>query len=323
MKRACVAVLLAVGLLGASAPALQAQESPQESPVQLFEEGMRRFGAKDYKSAVEVFRRVFQLDPNPFVLYNIARCYEELGDPDSAVRYYQRALALDGLPKEVRKETVARLERLEIALQGMQRDEAGRLARVGVELARVSGGRDADRLSMEQAQERQAQEDEARRQAQARDEEERRRQEAARLERLRRAEEERRGPMTWAGLGLVGGGAVTLGVGGLLWAGLAEDADTHQGLREAYERDRARALSEDDPALARAALGHADEANRLGQQMDGDQALTLGLLGVGALALVGGGVLLWLDTPEAGLEEPAVQWRLDLAPTGAALSGSW
>jgi hypothetical protein len=57
--------------------------------------------------------------------------------------------------------------------------------------------------------------------------------------------------------------------------------------------------------------------------MDGDQVLTLGLLGVGALALVGGGVLLWLDTPEAGLEEPTVQWRLDLAPTGAALSGSW
>ncbi|MCC6217212.1 MAG: TonB-dependent receptor [Polyangiaceae bacterium] len=87
-------VALACGLAVAAlaAPPARADDLADEADL-AFRVGAERYQAGDFRGALEQFLRSNRLVPNRNVVFNIARCYEQLRDYPSAWRYY--ALALD------------------------------------------------------------------------------------------------------------------------------------------------------------------------------------------------------------------------------------
>lgn len=86
--------LFAVGLLLALADAAAAQADPAktEEAADSFSRGQELYQQGKYDEAIKAFRRADELAPHPSAAFNIARCYENLGDPASALRYYRQAL---------------------------------------------------------------------------------------------------------------------------------------------------------------------------------------------------------------------------------------
>jgi len=95
------AVALAV-VLGVGAPSTARADGSGESGGQaalvgkLTEEGMTLYGAHDYRRAVEKFMAAYAIDPDPNLLFNTARCYEQLGDVRAAIDKYEAFLAEPG-----------------------------------------------------------------------------------------------------------------------------------------------------------------------------------------------------------------------------------
>jgi len=98
-------LLLALGLC--AAPALAANEgrgvasstqtsSGQASVAQLNEDGASFYAARDYRHAIEKFIQAYAVDSDPNLLFNIARCYEELGETDAAIEKYETFLKTPG-----------------------------------------------------------------------------------------------------------------------------------------------------------------------------------------------------------------------------------
>ena len=72
--------------------------------VELNERGSALYGGGDYRRAVELFLQAYAIDGDPNLLFNIAACYEGLGDPDAAIEKYRAFLAdpsadSDGRPR--------------------------------------------------------------------------------------------------------------------------------------------------------------------------------------------------------------------------------
>jgi tetratricopeptide (TPR) repeat protein len=95
-------LLLALGLV--AAPAYAANEGRAAAPApasqagvaQLNEEGAALYSARDYRRAIEKFIQAYAIDSDPNLLFNIARCYEELGEVDAAIEKYENFLKTPG-----------------------------------------------------------------------------------------------------------------------------------------------------------------------------------------------------------------------------------
>jgi len=61
--------------------------------AKLTNEGMTFFRAADYRHALERFLQAATIDQDSNLLFNIARCYEMLGDRDAAIEKYEAFLA--------------------------------------------------------------------------------------------------------------------------------------------------------------------------------------------------------------------------------------
>jgi tetratricopeptide (TPR) repeat protein len=61
--------------------------------AKLNEDGMNLYRARDYRHAIEKFLHAQALDQDPNLLYNIARCYEMLGERGAAIEKYEAFLA--------------------------------------------------------------------------------------------------------------------------------------------------------------------------------------------------------------------------------------
>jgi tetratricopeptide (TPR) repeat protein len=68
----------------------------QTSVAQLNEEGAALYAARDYRRAIEKFIQAYAIDTDPNLLFNIARCYEELGEVDAAIEKYETFLKTPG-----------------------------------------------------------------------------------------------------------------------------------------------------------------------------------------------------------------------------------
>ncbi len=136
----CSSVALALGL-APSLPALAASThgsqpvadddsegatAPAEGdPEALSAAAVEKFGAKDYDGAVELFEQAYAVDPQPNYLFNIGRVYEEKGDLEKAVEYYQRFVGQSGVDLESRQTATERLKVLREAVAQMKaQDEA-------------------------------------------------------------------------------------------------------------------------------------------------------------------------------------------------------
>lgn len=67
------------------------------------------FEAEEYEKAVELFERSYQLSPNPNILYNIGRTYEQTGDIASALEYYRRFLKEPDIGVDARETAMERV----------------------------------------------------------------------------------------------------------------------------------------------------------------------------------------------------------------------
>jgi tetratricopeptide (TPR) repeat protein len=97
-----VATSVAFGLAAIPAHAanetrpVSAAPANQTSVAQLNEEGAALYAARDYRRAIEKFIQAYAIDTDPNLLFNIARCYEELGEVDAAIEKYETFLKTPG-----------------------------------------------------------------------------------------------------------------------------------------------------------------------------------------------------------------------------------
>jgi tetratricopeptide (TPR) repeat protein len=97
-----LALLASAALALAPSAARAADNRPSPAPAnassvaQLNEEGAALYAARDYRRAIEKFIQAYAVDSDPNLLFNIARCYEELGETDAAIEKYETFLKTPG-----------------------------------------------------------------------------------------------------------------------------------------------------------------------------------------------------------------------------------
>jgi hypothetical protein len=152
-----------------------------------YQAGVKAYNSGDYRSAVREFAEAQQLAPADLNNYNLALCYDKLGDAEPAIQYYRAYL--DKQPStDKRAEIEASISRLEAAARSVATKKAEE-ARRAEEMRRAEEARAAEVRAAEDA--RRAAED-ARRVEDARRAEDARAAEARAAEDARRAEAARR-----------------------------------------------------------------------------------------------------------------------------------
>jgi len=100
MLRLCCRLVVAAALcVGASHDALAAPSTAeaQESARKSYQAGAQAYAEGRFKDAIDLFLEAARIAPNPAFAYNIGLAYEQLGDPDNALRWYRDYLR--ALPK--------------------------------------------------------------------------------------------------------------------------------------------------------------------------------------------------------------------------------
>jgi hypothetical protein len=98
-----------------------ADDAIRVEAAQRFERGIQLFNAGDNAGALSEFKRIYEIRPNPVVLYNIGLVYAAMARPVDAVDTLQAAITAGGLPPKD-------LERAEATLA----DQKARVGRVFV-----------------------------------------------------------------------------------------------------------------------------------------------------------------------------------------------
>lgn len=86
-----VATIIVLGAL----PSAAAADPLRDRARQEFAEGSDAFEAGHYDAALEHLQRAYALAPHPELLFNIARCLEELHRTGAAIDTYDRYLAVE------------------------------------------------------------------------------------------------------------------------------------------------------------------------------------------------------------------------------------
>jgi tetratricopeptide (TPR) repeat protein len=299
-------VAAACAALLCMAPALAAPKAPRAAPVDpiaaKLKESEARYAAGQYREAAELLEQLMQEAPNPAILYNLARAWDQAGELERALRGYQSYVSSpDGT-------------------------DPTRLKRSSLSIDRIKGilaQKEADRRAAEEEIRRA--EDEAR-EAKARAQKEaaaaRAAAEAAEEEALARAENEARSRSALRVGAVVSGVLGVAALGGGTWYGLQS--------RSSYGTFKA---ARGDTQEAGVALKQQLQAQTRQQALFADVGFA-----VGAAALVTA-ILLWpkgggedadthhggehdapaADEPAPAEEEEDVSWQFQLSPVSAGL----
>jgi len=84
-------------LLAAAPQATLAQSSSVEAatPAQAaYQSGVGHFKARRFEDAIREFNKAYRLDPNPVLVFNMARAFEETRQYASAIEFYRRYLTM-------------------------------------------------------------------------------------------------------------------------------------------------------------------------------------------------------------------------------------
>ncbi len=110
-------IILVVLALCASMGATRAwADDPRVEARTHYQAGVKFYAGADYKNAIKEFSSAQQLAPADLNNYNLALCYDKLGDAEPAIQYYKEYLAkVPDAPK--RAEIEASVSRLEGALK--------------------------------------------------------------------------------------------------------------------------------------------------------------------------------------------------------------
>jgi len=119
--KALPAFLIALGVTLPTAargaePAGDSSEPGSSARIaELNETGARAYAERNYRAAIEKFVEAYAIDHDPNLLFNIARCYEKLGDLGAAIEKYETFVAAPGADTEGRikaKESLVELRHL-------------------------------------------------------------------------------------------------------------------------------------------------------------------------------------------------------------------
>ena len=104
---------LLIALLTLATPALADEASDARKAKDLFAAGQKLYKADKYAEAIVKFEAAYTVTPHPVIYFNIARCYEQLGDAPKAIKAYKDYLRLmpSAKDREAVNESVAALER--------------------------------------------------------------------------------------------------------------------------------------------------------------------------------------------------------------------
>lgn len=112
-----------VFVLGFSTPA-SAQgdddEATRAAAASMYRLAVQQFKAGKFQQALDKLQEVYNLDPNPVILYNIGRCFEELGKLADAAEFFQKASADPELPGALLAEIGKRLPKVLPALKNRE-----------------------------------------------------------------------------------------------------------------------------------------------------------------------------------------------------------
>ena len=126
-RRALVTSTTAVAALLALAPATSSAQSrpPSSAPAStprptedlsrarvLDQQGAKAYGDGRYNDAIRYFEESLRLGGPPFELWNIAKCYVRLDQPEQAAEMLEKYLATASLPPDDRQEATEQLEAL-------------------------------------------------------------------------------------------------------------------------------------------------------------------------------------------------------------------
>lgn len=154
---ACVAKALPIVViaLGVALPnvAQAAEPDPGTDPAriaELNEAGARAYAERHYRMAIEKFVEAYAIDHDPNLLFNIARCYEKLGDLGAAIEKYETFVAAPGADTEGRikaKASIAELQQLK-EQGGVAPQDAGAQATEAETSASASGDESASHVDI-------------------------------------------------------------------------------------------------------------------------------------------------------------------------------
>ena len=111
-----VVTAAAVGLapvVTQAAPSEDGADSPGDAFEQaeaLRQEALEAYNAGDLETTLDKFKAAYEIDPSPAFLFNIGRVYEEMGELELALEYYEKFARQPRLRLEEREQAAERIE---------------------------------------------------------------------------------------------------------------------------------------------------------------------------------------------------------------------
>lgn len=124
--------------LWSSAVFAEAESGSGASFDELVAEAMTHYSERRYAEAIEAFEAAYEVDPEPELVYNIARSHERLAHRDEALAAYQLFIGLPGTTGELRARALENISSLRQEIAAMEAAEASSNTSEGNE--ETSGG---------------------------------------------------------------------------------------------------------------------------------------------------------------------------------------
>lgn len=123
-----------------------------------YQAGVKAYSAQDYRTAIKEFTAAQQLMPADLNNYNLALCYDKLGEAEPAIQYYKDYLAK--VPNaDKRTEIEASIARLEAALQSAAAKRAEEQRKADEAKAAAEAARKAEEAKALEASKKAAEEE--------------------------------------------------------------------------------------------------------------------------------------------------------------------
>ncbi len=142
-----IAVVLASSPVSSPATTVPApQASPDSDEIAALDEEARlAYAERNYALAADAFSRAYAASGDPSYLFNAGRVYEESGDLEHAVEYYDRFLSSGEVEIEARKDALERVQVLRGVLEVQARRDAADSAGAQPETSDAEEQEDPDR----------------------------------------------------------------------------------------------------------------------------------------------------------------------------------
>ena len=105
-------LVLALAMLAAPVAAQAPAKDDLARARALDREGAKAYGEARYNDAIRYFEEAYRLGGPAFELWNVAKCYLRLDQPEQAAEMLERYLSMPNLPKEDREEASQQLDTL-------------------------------------------------------------------------------------------------------------------------------------------------------------------------------------------------------------------